>query len=132
MLVGSSDLLPYCVQSVVYTPVAPPRMLIVERAYFGGSQKASMLTVAGERIAVLTSPSGASQIFRDESTFAFEPFIDIVYRGVANVSNKGNSLLWLTPKEGLIYFIRIPETRSLCMQGMRFCKAITETRTSLQ
>lgn len=76
-----------------------------------------MLTVAGERIAVLTSPSEASQIFRDESTFAFDPFIDTVYRGVANVSDKGNSLLWRTPKEGFISLHPNPKNKVLVHTG---------------
>ena len=76
-----------------------------------------MLTVAGKRIAVVTSPSEASQIFRDESTFAFEPFIDIVYRGVANVSDKRISLLWRTPKEVFILLYPNPKNKVLVHTG---------------
>ena len=59
-----------------------------------------MLHVAGERIVVISSPEDASKIFRDETSFAFDPFIDSLYRTVGNVSEEGNLVLWRTPLEG--------------------------------
>ena len=76
-----------------------------------------MLYVAGERILVLMSPSDASQVFRDESSFAFDSFIDMVYRGVGNVSDEANRILWRTPKEGFTSLHSNPHGKVLVHTG---------------
>jgi hypothetical protein len=59
-----------------------------------------MLYVVGEKVAVVLSPADALQVFKDDASFAFDPFIDTIYRGVAKVSDEANIILWRTPKEG--------------------------------
>lgn len=76
-----------------------------------------MLCVAGEGIAVITSPTDASQIFKDDTSFSFDPFIDSIYRGVANVSNRGNTILWRTPKEGFTSLHPNPKEEVLAHTG---------------
>ena len=39
-------------------------------------------------------------MFKEIFSFAFDPFIDTVYRGVANVSDQCNIILWRTPQQG--------------------------------
>lgn len=76
-----------------------------------------MLYVAGESIAVLTSPTHSSQVFKDETSFAFDPFIDTIYRGVANVSNEGNTILWRTPTQGFVSLHPNPKKKVLVHTG---------------
>ena len=76
-----------------------------------------MLYVAGEKIVVIMSTSDATQIFKDESSFSFDPFIDMIYRGVANVSDEGNDILWRTPKEGFISLHPNPKEKVLVHTG---------------
>lgn len=76
-----------------------------------------MLYVAGERILVLMSPSDASQVFKDESSFAFDSFIDMVYRGVGNVSDDANRILWRTPREGFTSLHPNPHGKVLVHTG---------------
>ncbi|KAL9594940.1 MAG: hypothetical protein Q9219_006746 [cf. Caloplaca sp. 3 TL-2023] len=59
-----------------------------------------MLCVAGQTILVILSPKDASAVFKDDSSFAFDPFIDMLYRGVANVSAQANAVLWRKPEDG--------------------------------
>ena len=76
-----------------------------------------MLYVAGEKIAVVMSPNSASQVFKDEVSFAFDPFIDTVYRGVANVSDEGNVVLWRTTQEGFTSLFPNPKNKVLVHTG---------------
>ncbi|KAL8969942.1 MAG: hypothetical protein Q9197_004074 [Variospora fuerteventurae] len=59
-----------------------------------------MLYVAGQKILVILSPHDALKVFKDTTSFAFDPFIDRLYRGTANVSNEAHSVLWRTPQDG--------------------------------
>ena len=61
-----------------------------------------MLRVAGQDIAVLPNHADASQVFNDESSYAFDPHIDNIYRGVANMSESALQILWRSPSEGFI------------------------------
>ena len=76
-----------------------------------------MLYLAGERIAVITSPIDAKQVFKDEKSFAFDPFIDTIYSGVANVSGEGNHILWRTVKEGFTSLHPNPKEKVLVHTG---------------
>lgn len=69
-------------------------------AYFGASRNPFMLLIAGKKFAVILSATEASQVFKDEASFSFDPFIALIYKGVADVSDQGNTILWRTPKEG--------------------------------
>ena len=75
-----------------------------------------MLYVVGERILVLMSPSDASQVFKDESSFAFDSFINMVHRGVGNVSDEAK-ILWCTPKEGFTSLHLNPHGKVLVHTG---------------
>lgn len=78
-----------------------------------------MLCVAGERTSVLMSPSDASQVFKDERSFAFDSFIDLVYRSVGNVSDEANRFLGRTPVSHR--FIQIRTGKSSSILGTPFC-----------
>ena len=76
-----------------------------------------MLYVAGKRICVVVSPTDTSQVFKDNSSFAFDPFIDTIYRGVANISDEGNNILWRTPEDGFVSLHPNPKGRVLVHTG---------------
>lgn len=76
-----------------------------------------MLYVAGESIAVVLSPTDAAKVYKDEKPFSFDPFIDTIYRGVANVSAGGNTILWRTPKEGFTSLHPNPKEKVLVHTG---------------
>ncbi|KAF2837773.1 cytochrome P450 monooxygenase [Patellaria atrata CBS 101060] len=69
-------------------------------SYFGNSMKPFILYVAGEKLAVISNPKHVHQIYKDTSSFSFDPFIDTLYSGVANVSSEGRTALWRSPKDG--------------------------------
>lgn len=53
-----------------------------------------MLCVIGQNVPILQFPVDTSQVFRDTVSFAFNLFIDTIYRTNANVSKKANWSLW--------------------------------------
>lgn len=76
-----------------------------------------MLCVVGQNVAVLQSPADASQVFKDAISFSFDPFIDIIYRSVANVSEEASRILRRTPKEGFISLHPNPKENVLVHTG---------------
>lgn len=76
-----------------------------------------MLHIAGKRIAVITSPSDVSQVFKDEASFSFDPCIDSIYKGVGNVSDEANIILWRTPEEGFTSLHPNPKGKVLVHTG---------------
>ena len=76
-----------------------------------------MLYIAGESIAIIMSPSDALQVYKDEASFAFDYFIDTVYKGVGNVSDEANIILWRTPKEGFSSLHPNPKGKVLVHTG---------------
>lgn len=76
-----------------------------------------MLHLAGQKIAVILSPTEASQIFKDDYSFSFDPFIDMIYRGVANVSDNANVLLWRSTKDGFTSLYPNPKEQVLVHTG---------------
>lgn len=76
-----------------------------------------MLHIAGKRVAVITSPSDVSQVFNDNTSFSFDPFIDSIYKGVGNVSDEANVILWRTPEEGFTSLHPNPKGQVLVHTG---------------
>ncbi|KAL8783453.1 MAG: hypothetical protein Q9195_009382 [Heterodermia aff. obscurata] len=73
--------------------------------------------LAGERVVVVLSPDDASKLFKDENSLTFDSFIKVIYKGVANVSEAGNKVLWRTPKEGFISLHPNPKEKVLVHIG---------------
>lgn len=92
-------------------------ILIEQRKYFDGSTTPYILYIAGENFVVITTPKDSSRVYNEQATFSFDPFIDIVYRGVGNVSNNGNKILWRTPKEGFTSLWSNPKENVLVHTG---------------
>ncbi|KAI9675453.1 MAG: hypothetical protein M1822_008931 [Bathelium mastoideum] len=59
-----------------------------------------MLRVAGDNIAIITSTTDAEYIYNDPISFAFDFFIDMVYRSCGGLSEGAFPILWRTPKDG--------------------------------
>ncbi|KAL9017075.1 MAG: hypothetical protein Q9185_005586 [Variospora sp. 1 TL-2023] len=76
-----------------------------------------MLYVAGQKILVILSPHDALKVFKDTTSFAFDPFIDRLYRGTANVSNEAHSVLWRTPQDGFKSLHPNPKSHALVHTG---------------
>ena len=76
-----------------------------------------MLCVLGQNVAVLQSPADASQVFKDIVSFAFNSFIDSIYRCVGNVSEEANRILWRTPKDGFVSLHPNPKENVLIHTG---------------
>ena len=76
-----------------------------------------MLCVVGENVAVLQSPADAWQVFEDAVSFSLDPFIDVIYHSVANVSEEANRILRQTSKEGFISLHPNPKENVLVHTG---------------
>ncbi|KAB8254534.1 cytochrome P450 [Aspergillus pseudonomiae] len=64
------------------------------------NHKLCALRIAGQDIVMVTTAAQIAAIDRDSQTFAFEPFVDLVYEEIATVSRETKPLLWRTPAEG--------------------------------
>ncbi|RYP77924.1 hypothetical protein DL769_003297 [Monosporascus sp. CRB-8-3] len=86
-------------------------------AYFGHTRKPYALHVAGKQIVIITHPKHMAEIFKDDDNFSFDPFIDLVYRGVGNVSEAANVILWRKPSEGFTSLHPNPKQNVLVHTG---------------
>ena len=88
------------------------------RAFAGDARQPFMIYAAGEKLAVCMDPADQSQIFKDETLFSFDPLIDVIYRGVADVSAEANDeILWRTPDEGFESLHPNPKRRCVVHTG---------------
>ncbi|QMW47793.1 hypothetical protein G4B11_011311 [Aspergillus flavus] len=62
--------------------------------------KLCALRIAGQDMVMVTTAAQIAAIDKDSPTFAFEPFVDLVYDEIATVSRESKPLLWRTPAEG--------------------------------
>ncbi|KAL2009606.1 hypothetical protein VTN00DRAFT_5413 [Thermoascus crustaceus] len=76
-----------------------------------------MLHVAGKDMAVFTAPSQVTQIFKDNNSYSFDPFMDMVYDDVGNVSREAKLILWRTPAEGFVSLHPNPKQQVLVHTG---------------
>ncbi|KAI0968462.1 cytochrome P450 [Xylaria arbuscula] len=87
-------------------------------AYFGHSREPYSLRVAGQQLIVVTHPKHQAEIFRNNSAYSFDPFINIVYRTVGNVSAMDLKTLWRRPSEGFISLHPNPKQKVLVHRGI--------------
>ncbi|KAI1074866.1 cytochrome P450 [Whalleya microplaca] len=86
-------------------------------SYFGYTRQPYALQVAGQKIIIVTNPKQVADIFKDDHNFSFDPFIDLVYRGVGNVSEAANTILWRKPSEGFVSLHPNPKQNVLVHTG---------------
>ncbi|KAE8413512.1 cytochrome P450 [Aspergillus pseudocaelatus] len=70
------------------------------RAKKAFNHKVCALRIAGQDMVMVTTAAQIAAIDKDSQTFAFEPFVNLVYDEIATVSRESKTLLWKTPAEG--------------------------------
>jgi hypothetical protein len=80
-------------------------------------KKPFILYVADQDIAVFTLSSQIPRIFKYDNSYGFDPFIDMVYSGVSNVSRKAKTILWQAPAEGFVSLYPNPKQQVLVHTG---------------
>lgn len=58
-----------------------------------------------------------ADIFKNDDNYSFDPFIDLVYQGVGNVSEGANAILWRKPSEGFTSLHPNPKQNVLVHTG---------------
>lgn len=78
-----------------------------------------MLHIAGQDLAVFTTPSQVTRILNDNHSYSFDPYIDLIYATVGNVSGEAKGILWRTPAEGFMSLHPNPKKEVLVHTGNR-------------
>ncbi|KAE8382380.1 cytochrome P450 [Aspergillus bertholletiae] len=98
---GRLEYLPYWIPYLGHAiPFFRNSSSLFARAKKEFDHKLCALRIAGQDMVMVTTATQIAAIDRDSQTFAFEPFVDLVYDEIATVSRESKPLLWKTPAEG--------------------------------
>lgn len=86
--------------------------------YVGNASEPFTLYIAGRSMLVVQSPRLIDQIVGDSETFSFDPFIYDWYKGLVNVSDEAQNLLWKSAAQGYQSLKPNPKGKALVHHGL--------------
>ncbi|CAH0038131.1 unnamed protein product [Clonostachys solani] len=86
-------------------------------AYFEHNRQPYALQVAGQQLVVVSHPRHKTDVFKNTEAYSFDPFINIVYTRVGNVSEDSLVTLWRKVSDGFVSLHPNPRRNVLVKTG---------------